>query len=202
MTMVTEGGMEMNREEKKEWLEKHKNKIKLKLNCICLSCYSCPYHNSSLVSRCEAGELQKEREERDDLMIEVLAEAHGYIKKQETDIEKIVVDPSKIGPTITVKDTTDKQLNPDHYKVGKLQAIEQMIIVFGPSKVANFCEVNAFKYHARAGLKGDASLDHKKADWYMRAYDRLKMFGCMDGEKALEALREFLKEENENAADH
>ena len=119
-----------------------------------------------------------------------------YIKMQ------ISVDPSKIGPMITVKDTTDKQLNPDHYRSGKLQTIEQMIIVFGPSKVANFCEVNAFKYHARAGLKGDASLDHKKADWYMRLYDRLKMFGSMDGEKALEALREFLKEEEENAADH
>lgn len=117
-------------------------------------------------------------------------------KKQETDIEKIAVDPSKIGPTITVKDTT-KQLNPDHYKSGKLQVIEQMMIVFGPNKVANFCEVNAFKYHARAGLKGDASLDHKKADWYIRLYDRLKAFRGIDEEQALEALREFLREEEE-----
>lgn len=124
-------------------------------------------------------------------------------REEEKECKKIAVDPSKIGPTITVKNATDKQLNPDHYKAGKLQTIEQMMIVFGPNKVASFCEVNAFKYHARAGLKGDAVMDHKKADWYMRLYDRLKGFGCMDSENALVALRDFLKEEEkENAADH
>lgn len=133
-------------------------------------------------------EIQKEMER---------AEEKGYIKDEVADLKKIVVDPSKIGPTITVKDTTDKQLNPDHYKVGKLQAIEQMMIVFGPSKVANFCEVNAFKYHARAGLKGDAVMDHKKADWYMRLYERLSKYSSGQTDKALEVLREFLKEEEE-----
>ena len=98
---------------------------------------------------------------------------------------------------IEVTKKSEDPINPDHYKAGKLQTIEQMMIVFGPNKVASFCEVNAFKYHARAGLKGDAVMDHKKADWYMRLYDRLKVFGCMDSEKALEALREFLKEEEE-----
>lgn len=91
-------------------------------------------------------------------------------------------------------------INPDHYKTGKLQVIEQMMIIFGPPKVASFCEVNAYKYHARAGLKGDAATDHKKADWYMRLYERLEKFGVMDREKAMEALRDFLREEEQNAS--
>lgn len=173
----------MNREEKKEWLKKYKDRIKMSFNCDGIDCSNCPF----------SGTYCGANKEMNDILFEVFAEENGYIKKVE--LENIAVYLYEIGPTITVKDTTDKQLNPDHYKVGKLQAIEQMMIVFGPSKVANFCEVNAFKYHARAGLKGDASLDHKKADWYMRLYDLLKVFGCMDGEKALKALREFLKED-------
>lgn len=176
----------MNREEKKEWIKINKDRIKLNFNCSGIDCCNCPFADT----RCGT-----DKESRD-LLEEVWAEANGYVKKEKVKLEKITIDPSKIGPTITVKNT-DKQLNPDHYKAGKLQTIEQMIIVFGPNKVASFCEVNAFKYHARAGLKGDAVLDHKKADWYMRLYDLLKVFGCMDGEKALEVLREFLKEEEE-----
>ncbi|MEY8257575.1 DUF3310 domain-containing protein [Erysipelotrichaceae bacterium 66-17] len=179
----------MNREEKKKWLEEHKNMIVMNFDCggIGIGCGNCPFVDT----KCGTDK------EVHDLLEEVWAEAHGYVKKEKVKLEKITIDPSKIGPTITVKNATDKQLNPDHYKTGKLQTIEQMMIVFSPNKVANFCEVNAFKYHARAGLKGDASLDHKKADWYMRLYDLLKVFGCMDGEKALEVLREFLKEEEE-----
>lgn len=175
----------MNREEKKEWIKINKDRIKLNFNCGGIDCRNCPF----------LGTICGVNKEMDDLLFEVLAEEKGYIKDEVADLKKIVVDPSKIGPTITVKDTTDKQLNPDHYKVGKLQAIEQMMIVFGPSKVANFCEVNAFKYHARAGLKGDASLDHKKADWYLRLANAL---GDADTVfLGMNLLKEFLKEEEE-----
>lgn len=175
----------MKREEKKKWLKARKDRIKLNFECGSINCGNCPFENNKCVTNKEVHDLWEE----------VWAEAHGYVKKQETDLEKIAIDPSKIGPTITVKE--DKRLNPDHYKVGKLQAIEQMIIVFGPNRVANFCEVNAFKYHARAGLKGNAVLDHKKADWYMRLYERLIKYSSDQTAEALDSVREFLREETE-----
>lgn len=175
----------MNREEKKEWLKKYKDRIKIGFNCGGIDCCNCPF----------LGTICGVNKEMDDLLFEVFAEENGYIKKVE--LEKIAADPSKIGPMITVKDTTDKQLNPDHYRSGKLQIIEQMLILFGLDAVKTFCLLNAFKYHSRAGLKGDAILDHKKADWYMRLYDRIKVLDRMDDEEALEALRGFLKEEEE-----
>lgn len=196
MTLVTEGGMEMNREEKKEWLKARKDNINIVFYCSSVtSCRECPFTT-------DGHGCNKNNKEKTDLLKEVWTEEHDYIKNEKVELEKIAADPSKIGPTITVKDTTDKQLNPDHYKAGKLQVIEQMLIMYGVNAVSSFCKLNVYKYHARAGLKGDASMDHKKADWYMRLYDRLKSFGSMDGEKALEALREFLKEKNENAANH
>ena len=183
----------MNREEKKKWLKERKDRIKLDFERDGIDCGYCPFADT----RCGT-----DKESRD-LLEEVWAEAHGYVKKEKVKLEKITIDPSKIGPTITVKNATDKQLNPDHYKAGKLQTIEQMMIVFGPNKVASFCEVNAFKYHARAGLKGDAVLDHKKADWYMRLYERLSKYSSGQTDKALEEVRKFSKEEEkENAADH
>lgn len=176
----------MNREEKKEWLKKHKDRITLNFNCGGIECCNCPL----LGTLCGVSKVMN------DLLFEVLAEERDYIKKEKVELEKIAVDPSKIGPTITIKNISDK-LNPDHYKVGKLQAIEQMLITYGVNAVSSFCKLNVYKYHARAGLKGDASLDHKKADWYMRLYDRLKAFRSIDEEQALEALREFLREEEE-----
>lgn len=203
----------MNIEEKKEWLKARKKYLYVEFDCHCVTtCDDCIFKDRSTgdcvnVSGCDRG-----------IMNEIWAEEHGYIKKEnqhELSVEKILAE-GKIATAIVSPDIAEKlkknfvncmtevlqednndPINPDHYKAGKLQTIEQMIIVFGPNKVASFCEVNAFKYHARAGLKGDAVLDHKKADWYMRLYDRLKVFGCMDSENALVALRDFLKEEEE-----
>ncbi|WP_305153368.1 DUF3310 domain-containing protein [uncultured Dubosiella sp.] len=184
----------MSREELKNKVEKYcGNNLRLRLICAGLFCPDCPlYIKNNDEERCARGD-----DEVKEILGEVWAESHGYVKKEKIELEKIVVDPSKIGPTITVKDTSDKQLNPDHYKSGKLQVIEQMLIVFGLDAVKTFCLLNAFKYHSRAGLKGSAIIDHQKADWYMRLYDRLKLLDHMDDEKALEVLREFLREEEE-----
>ena len=180
----------MNREEKKKWLEEYKNKIVMKFDCGGIGCGNCPFADT----RCGT-----DKESRD-LLEEVWAEAHGYVKKEKVKLEKITIDPSKIGPTITVKNATDKQLNPDHYKAGKLQTIEQMLIMFGIDEVTAFCKLNAYKYQARAGLKGDAVMDHKKADWYMRLYKEIRY--CNSITSGLNKMKDFLKEEEENAADH
>lgn len=76
-------------------------------------------------------------------------------------------------------------INPAHYRshpsgVEVIEIVEHM----------DFCVGNAFKYVARAGLKGDVSEDLNKADWYIRrallsdrpgyiwhdAYDKLMLY--------------------------
>ena len=64
--------------------------------------------------------------------------------------------------------------HPSHYKNGKYEAIDIMIDVFGKDKVANFCELNAFKYLWRANNKGTDIQDKKKAIWYLNKYIELK----------------------------
>ena len=64
--------------------------------------------------------------------------------------------------------------HPSHYKNGKYEAIDIMIDIFGKDKVANFCELNAFKYLWRANNKGTDIQDKKKAIWYLNKYIELK----------------------------
>lgn len=59
------------------------------------------------------------------------------------------------------------RINPDYYKRGSVETIDQMITLFGSEKVKSFCELNAFKYRMRAGHKSDnIEEDIKKAMWY------------------------------------
>lgn len=63
-----------------------------------------------------------------------------------------------------------EQVNhPAHYQ-GKIECIDAMIEEFGIEKVADFCEINAFKYQWRAGDKEGNSeeQDEQKAMWYLR----------------------------------
>lgn len=65
-------------------------------------------------------------------------------------------------------------INPDHYKTRKFECIDEMLLVFGKEAVLNFCLLNAWKYRYRAGSKGDAEEDLKKADEYMGLVYKLK----------------------------
>lgn len=64
--------------------------------------------------------------------------------------------------------------HPQHYKNNKYEAIDIMLDVFGKDKVADFCELNAFKYLWRADNKGTDIQDKKKAIWYLNKYIELK----------------------------
>ena len=57
--------------------------------------------------------------------------------------------------------------SPEHYKTGKFECIDEMLLVFGKEAVLNFCLLNAWEYRYRAGSKGNAEEDLKKADEYM-----------------------------------
>ena len=196
----------MNIEEKKKWLEEHKNRIVMNFGCGGIGCGNCPFADA----RCGA-----DKESRD-LLEEVWAEEHGYVKKEnqhELSVEKNLAE-GKIVTAIVSPDIAEKlkknfvncmtevlqednndPINPDHYKHGEMQTIERMMTLFGPKKVKTFCEVNALKYLDRAGYKGNALIDHQKADWYLRL--ARKLGDTVTISSGMDILKKFLKEEEE-----
>lgn len=205
MTLVTEGGREMNIEEKKEWLKARKDRIKLNFECSGIDCDYCPFLGLCITDK-----------EAHDLFEEVWAEEHGYVKKEnqhELSVEKNLAE-GKIVTAIVSPDIAEKlkknfvncmtevlqednndPINPDHYKHGEMQTIERMMTLFGPKKVKTFCEVNALKYLDRAGYKGNALIDHQKADWYLRL--ARKLGDTVTISYGMDILKKFLKEEEE-----
>ena len=68
----------------------------------------------------------------------------------------------------------DKVNHPQHYnRPGRKECIEEMLDIYGPEKVSAFCELNAYKYRYRAGLKGNKDEDLKKADWYLKKMNEI-----------------------------
>lgn len=57
--------------------------------------------------------------------------------------------------------------NPSHYKHGRFEVIDEMLLAFGPQRTYDFCILNAWKYRARAPFKGNPEQDLKKADQYL-----------------------------------
>lgn len=56
---------------------------------------------------------------------------------------------------------------PNHYKQGSFEVIDEMIIVFGIENTIQFCRMNAWKYRARAPFKGSMEQDMAKANCYL-----------------------------------
>lgn len=56
---------------------------------------------------------------------------------------------------------------PSHYKRGKFEAIDEMLICFGPRKTYDFCVLNAWKYRNRAPFKGKMEEDMAKSSRYL-----------------------------------
>lgn len=77
------------------------------------------------------------------------------------------------------KDTSgtvkDDPINPAHYINNGMEAIKEMIAVFGKETVAHFCLCNVWKYRKRA-LHKNGLEDLEKSDWYMNKYWEL-MYG-------------------------
>ena len=70
-------------------------------------------------------------------------------------------------------------INPNHYKQGSKEVIEMMEAIWGKESLGVYCEMNAFKYRMRAGLKPEQSVqrDLEKALWYSDKANRLRN-GC------------------------
>lgn len=59
-------------------------------------------------------------------------------------------------------------INPSHYKNGHKEVWQMMLDVWGKKAFINHCQMSAFKYRQRLGLKPDQPIerDLEKARWY------------------------------------
>lgn len=59
-------------------------------------------------------------------------------------------------------------VNPTHYKKNSIEVIDMMVAIHGPAKVADYCEITAFKYRMRMGHKPDQPIEREmeKVNWY------------------------------------
>ena len=74
------------------------------------------------------------------------------------------------------REMVEKINHPEHYnRPGRKECIEEMLDIYGPEKVIAFCELNAYKYRYRAGFKGSEEEDLKKAKWYLKKMDEIKV---------------------------
>jgi hypothetical protein len=63
---------------------------------------------------------------------------------------------------------TDQVNSPAHYTAGGIETIDYMRAKASPEEFRGYLRLNALKYLSRAGLKGDAATDLKKAAWYIK----------------------------------
>jgi hypothetical protein len=66
--------------------------------------------------------------------------------------------------------------HPIHYNTYPMETIDMMVAIWGKEKVADFCEITAFKYRMRMGTKPDNSIeqDLKKEQWYLNKAKELR----------------------------
>lgn len=67
---------------------------------------------------------------------------------------------------------TEDPTNPSHYTDGGMECIDEMVLVFGKERVADFCLCNVWKYRYRATRKNGEE-DIAKSHWYMAKYKEL-----------------------------
>ena len=81
------------------------------------------------------------------------------------DVDKIIELAKEI---LSGENQQKEQVNhPDHYNSYPIEVIDMMIHIWGHDAVKLFCEINAFKYRMRMGLKEYASQDLEKEQWYL-----------------------------------
>ena len=71
---------------------------------------------------------------------------------------------------------TYDHINPSHYKQSGKEVIDMMVDIWGKEAVATHCEITAFKYRMRLGIKPDQPIerDIEKAKWYEAKAKELK----------------------------
>lgn len=66
--------------------------------------------------------------------------------------------------------------HPSHYNTYGQETITMMVAIWGKERVADWCEITAFKYRMRMGTKPDNSIeqDLKKEQWYLNKAKELR----------------------------
>lgn len=92
-----------------------------------------------------------------------------------TNAEKKLTD-EELAQAMKAKVKSYDYINPNHYKQGGKEVIEMMVDIWGAEDVAKYCEMNAFKYRMRMGLKPNQPVEQelKKAKWYENKAKELK----------------------------
>lgn len=67
-------------------------------------------------------------------------------------------------------------VNPTHYKGYSVETIEMMVSIWGADATAIHCEMCAFKYSMRVGMKNGQNLldEVGKRDWYLKKAKELR----------------------------
>lgn len=112
-----------------------------------------------------------------------------YAHINDDDIENLAKDimekNNKIEPVdMTLDITKDKEKletynfvdHPTHYNTYDIEVIEMMRRIWGDEKVADWCEITAFKYRMRLGSKPDNPIkqDLEKEQWYIAKAKELR----------------------------
>ena len=73
--------------------------------------------------------------------------------------------------------------HPTHYNSSSVETIEKMVRIWGKEQTAMWCEMTAFKYRERIGLKPDNSLEQEmgKIKWYESKARELRKSLKIDG---------------------
>ena len=79
----------------------------------------------------------------------------------------MIDDQSEPGSWKTALEMRKDMVNPDHYKVGGIEAIDYLQAKLSKEEFAGYCRGNALKYLSRAGHKDDAAQEYRKAIWYI-----------------------------------
>lgn len=78
------------------------------------------------------------------------------------------VDPNKCKDRVTISSgKADQVEHPSHYASGAIECFDAMQAMATTGELIAFCRLAAFKYIWRAGKKGPAGVDYRKAIWYL-----------------------------------
>ena len=69
----------------------------------------------------------------------------------------------------------EKVNHPPHYNLFEIEVIDMMLLLFGKEKTIAFCQLNAFKYRMRLGLKDDFEQDLAKEKWYLAKINEINV---------------------------
>lgn len=120
--------------------------------------YCVPYEVTKVVSvsMSTQEELKKMRELECKIIDEIIKKAERQMKDEE--LAKAML--AEVKPY--------DHINPNHYKQGGKEVIEMMVDIWGAEDVVKYCEMNAFKYRMRMGLKPNQPIaqELEKAKWY------------------------------------